>query len=137
MYTLEDLMVEIQKAMEIIQNQKNPIKITPELLADINKLEKAVNQFKEDTQDLFDLFDVDIQNMQSEILESADVRTDDKQLIKRAKDIEIEARVMKLALTKARGNKKNQSTDSSEKQQMKERRKLFKSIGGDKKWIPL
>jgi hypothetical protein len=62
--------------------------------------------------------------------------------MKHAEDIEKNAQVMKLALTQNRGRKRQgrqtQSKDQTEdKQQIRARRKLFKSIGGDQKWKPL
>jgi signal transduction protein with GAF and PtsI domain len=134
--TLENLLEQINKTLEIIQNHQDPINLSPELLKDIDKLETAVAQFKEDSQELFQLLDIDIEDWKEELLESHQVRSSDKQLIKRAEDIEKEARVMKLALARnrERGNKKTQRDADK---QIKERRKLFKPMGGDKKWIPL
>lgn len=137
--TLQNLLEQIDATFQIIQNHKGPIKMTPDLVADIEKLESAVKNFKEDNQELFEILDIDIKELQQEVLESSDVRSSDKQLIKHAKDIETEARVMKLALTKSK-NKRGKSPkekQDSEKRLIKERRKLFKTIGGDQKWLPL
>jgi signal transduction protein with GAF and PtsI domain len=137
--SLEDLLEQINETLQVLQNHKGPIKMTPDLVADIEKLETAVTNFKEDSQELFEIFDIDIKELQQEILESDSVRSSDKQLIKRAKDIETEARVMKLALAKGIENRRKSPKDKQmgDKRQMKERRKLFKTIGGDQKWIPL
>jgi hypothetical protein len=138
--TLENLLEQINETLQIIQNHKGPIKMTPDLVADIDKLETAVKDFKEDSQELFNMFDIDIKNLKQEVLESTQVRSSDKQLIKRAEDVEKEARVMKLALAKGREKRRKNKPESEknvDKRQMKERRKLFKSIGGDQKWIPL
>lgn len=137
--TLQDLFEQIEKTIQLIQNHKGPIKMTPDLVADIEKLEKVVQNFAEDNQELFKVLDIDIEKFQEEILESNHVRSSDKQLIKHAKDIETEARVMKLALTKGRERRRKNPKDKQEnnKRSIKERRKLFKTIGGDQKWIPL
>lgn len=136
--TLEDLLSTINETLAAIQNHKGPINLTPELLADITQLEAAVTDFKETSDELFELFDVDIQSLKQEILESPTVRSGEKQLIKQAEDIERDARVLKLALSKSKGRGKDRNKQSDAgKQELKERRKLFKPLGGDKKWLPL
>lgn len=137
--TLQDLLEQIDATLQVIQNHKGPINMTPDLVANLEKLETAVAHFKEDNQELFDLFNIDIKELQKEILESNTARTSDKQLIQRAKDIETEARVMKLALAKGKEERRKnpKDTKASEKRLIKERKKLFKTIGGDQKWIPL
>ena len=140
-HTLEDLFSTINETLEIIQNHKGPINMTPELLGDIDKLEAVVADFKENNQILFETLDIDIQNAKKEVLESTNIRSSDKQLIKRSEDIEKEARVIKHALSKAkskiRGKHSQNLSSSGENKQKKERRKLFKPLGGDKTWIPL
>jgi hypothetical protein len=141
--SLEDLLSQINETMQIIQNHKGPINITPELLADIDKLEAATGDFKETSQALFNLLDINSESYKKEVLESSATRSSDKQLIKRAEDIAREARVMKLALSKSiergKGRKRERllSKNGDKQQQMKERRKLFKPLGGDQKWLPL
>ncbi len=140
--SLEDLLVQIRKTMEILQNHEGSIQITPDLLTDIEKLEAATTDFKETSQELFDLLDIDSEGYKKEVLESTTTRSSDKQLIRRAEDIAQEARVMKLALSKAiergRGTRREKlPSQKGDKQQIKERRKLFKSLGGDKNWLPL
>lgn len=65
---------------------------------------------------------------------------ENKQLLLKAQGIEQEAKILQQAYSKAL-SKKNRSKKSKKKEpeseQMKERKKLFKTIGGDKKWIPL
>lgn len=136
--TLEDLFSVINETLEIIQNHKGPIHLTPELLADIDKLGALVADFKENNQLLFEILDIDIESAKKEILESPNIRSSDKQLIQRSKDIEREARVLKLALSKAKSKErgKDRQSQGGTKEQ-KERRKLFKPLGGDKNWLPL
>jgi|GEM_PF-4316310 len=136
--TLEDLLSTMDETLKAIQTHKGPIHVTPELLADIGKLEVAVRDFKEANQLFFELFDIDIHSLKKEVLESPNTRSSDKQLIKRSEDIEREGRVTQLALSKAKSKRRAKGTSSSaEKQQQKERRKLFKSLGGNTTWLPL
>jgi hypothetical protein len=140
--TIEDLLAQIDETLKVIQNHKGPIHLSPDLLADIDKLESKVSDFKETSQPLFDLLEIDVPTQKKEILESSEVRSSDKQVLKHAEDIEKNARAMKLALTRSRGKKaRGQHTQSKDqienKEQIRARRKLFKSIGGDQKWKPL
>lgn len=136
----EDLLEQLHKTLKDIQNFKGPH--SKELASDIEKLESAVGIFKKESQELIDTLDIDMESLKHKVLDSSDVRSDEKQFIKQTGDIEKEARVLKSALAEAkekRGDKRGNRTSSqnAERDQMKERKKLFKTIGGDKKWIPL
>lgn len=140
--SLEELLVQIHETMQLIQNPSGVMNITPELLADIDKFEAAIANLTDNSQALFDLAGIDSESYKKEILESPQVRSSDKQLIKRAEDTAQEAYVMKLALSKsiARGKERKKRETLHSKhgdKQMKERRKLFKPLGGDQKWLPL
>ena len=69
--------------------------------------------------------------------------TDKKQFLLHAKDMEQESLMLQKAFSQALEKSKKQKRskkgekDEAIEQQKKERRKLFKTIGGDKKWIPL
>ena len=56
--------------------------------------------------------DIDIESAKKEILESPNIRSSDKQLIQRSKDIEREARVLKLALSKAKSKERGKDRQS-------------------------
>lgn len=139
--TIEDLLVLIDQMLKAFSEHKGPIKMTPDIIADIDKLEAAVAIFQEDSNELLKLLDINPQELKTSILESVAIRSSDKQLIKRAEDIEREARVIKFALSKMRTkglkNKRQSEQQDNAKKQIKQRRKLFKTIGGDQKWIPL
>lgn len=139
--TIEDLLILIGDMVKNFSEHQGPIKMTPEILADIDKLEAAASIFKEDTEELFKILNINTKELKIDLLESSEIKTEDKQLIKRAEDIENDARVIKLALSKmqkkGRQSKSQAEDQESTKKQMKERRKLFKTIGGDQKWIPL
>jgi hypothetical protein len=136
---IEDLLSSINEILDAIQKHKGPIKLTPDLISDIDKLEGMVKDFKECSEELFDMCDIDIESLKKEVIESPNIRSGDKQLIKRSEDIERDARVFKLALSKAKskGRGKTSKGKENDKRKIKERRKLFKQIGGDKTWLPL
>lgn len=137
----DQLLRQIGEILEMIQNPKGPISqnITPEVLANLTELEAGVqfiNQLNEWTVE-----SVGPENLKKNIEESiADSK--EKQLIERADNIVKDARTLQLVLSKAihrgkRRKKEKRSPEANSKQAIKERRKLFKSLGGDSKWIPL
>jgi hypothetical protein len=138
---IEELLDALQQILTFIQGSKEPIKITPELLANMKNLEKTTHDFQEATQKLFNLVETNFPGLNKQTLASPEIRSSDKQLIQRAHDIQKEAYILKFALLKARrkGTSKKHSLASQNpnKQQIRERRKLFKTIGGDKNWLPL
>ena len=137
--SLEDLVSEVNKVLHVIQNHKGPL--PPEVLADFKRLKGLLDNFHEDIEDLIKLGDIDINKLKEAIINSPDVKSNDKQLIKQSIDLEKEARVIELALSKAMENNNEPKTKTpsgnKKKQQIKERKKLFKTIGGDKNWIPM
>lgn len=137
---VEDLLNAIQETVDTIQNKKGPIKITPELLADIETLKKAVSDLKKNTRELLDILEVNVRDVQKEILESPKLKTNEKQLIKHTDDLKKRMLAIKIAIAQAsKSDNKLENIENQvvDKKQLKQRRKLFKSIGGNKKWIPL
>lgn len=138
----------IQKIMDIIQNSNKPIKITPELSEEVENFKTALREFKEAQDKISALYNLDandLKSMREEALASLNVKSSDKQLIKQALNLENEACAIALGLSLAREQKsksrhkekKSTKEQNVNKRQIKERRKTFKSIGGDSKWIPL
>jgi hypothetical protein len=99
-------------------------------------MESAVPIMKSHLQETFQEAHIDVESVTKEIIESPYTDPKNKQLLKRAKDIEQDARTLQLAYSKAlergKGRKKSKHPKGS-----KERRKLFKPLGGDKNWLPL
>lgn len=96
--TWHDLLEEVQKTHEAIKTCRSPLKMSPELQADIQNFRKATGQLKEDIEDIFKEMDIDTVALQKEILESDDVRMSDKQMIIQAMDLQRESEVFKAAL---------------------------------------
>lgn len=124
--TLQNLLLQINETIKVIKNHKGPIEMTPDLKDDIKKLESIITQFKAKNEELINLFTDSTSTSESPAKMSEET---------------IEAQIIKLALSK-RGKKKSEKISGDkqidyEKQRKKERRKMFKTIGGDQKWIPL
>ena len=137
---LHDLLEQIAHLMQTIQNHKGPIHMTPDLASDIEVLKGAVSNLKEGNRAITEELDINPKELRKKLLSSDGIRSSEKQLLKQVKDIEIEAHVMNLACKKAKEKKRKNSVagkDPEEKRQIKERKKIFKTIGGDKKWLHL
>lgn len=135
----QELLEQVQMTHEAIKTCRSPLKLPPELQTDIQNLRKAAGLLKENIQDIFKEMDIDAVALQKEVLESDDARMSDKQMIIQAMDLQKESEVFKAALdSKKKGSKKNtESKNKGDKRLIKERKKMFKTIGGDQKWIPM
>lgn len=135
----KDLLEQVRLLHEALKTCHSPIQITPELQEDIQKLRRATGELKEDVEDLFKGMDVDITALQKEVLESDDVRVSDKQMIIQAMDLQKESEVFKAAMKSKKKSSKSssRSKDKRDKRLVKERKKMFKAIGGDQQWIPM
>ncbi len=136
------LLFQVAEIIQVIQNHKGPIaeNISPSLLEDIEKLEKTFAQFNELSEKSFKESHIDIEQLRTETVRSTNTSAKDKQLLQRAKNIERDARKLQLSLSKAmeRGKRQGATTHQDPlKRKIKERRKLFKPLGGDRNWIPL
>ena len=136
--TMDQLLLQITEILQMIHHPKGPCSkdLSSELLTPLEILETAIPVMRQHLQDTFQKANIDVERVKQEFIESPTSRTSDKQLLIRAKNIERDARLLQYAFSKAMERGKRR-TKTKYTQEMKERRKLFKSIGGDKTWIPL
>lgn len=140
--SLENLLIQINEVIHQMTTHQGPIaqNFTPEINARLEALETAVSIFHQHQQETFKEANIDIERLTQETIESSSPNRQ-QQFLKRAQEMQRDAHALHAALTQAtkgkRGQKKRSSRNSSEQQQIKERRKLFKPLGGDKTWIPL
>lgn len=133
---MEQILTQIDEILKLIETHQgpiNPIPDAPFVKAEAEVYEKFIGHMAE-------LCD----SMQPpETSEPPQMDADTKQLLLKAKALENEAKAFEKAFVQAReknkrtGKSKKGEKDAAGDQQKKERRKLFKTIGGDKKWIPL
>lgn len=137
----EDLLKSIQDVLKGIQNKTTPLDVTPELLLQIENLKNGVRFFKENIHMVCKELDVDIEKAKEEYMKSPALKSYEKQLMRHSKDLENEAFIiglgLKAAAEEAPLSKDDTSQKSKNRKKVQERRKLYKSIGGDSKWIPL
>lgn len=139
----ENIINFLQETIKNIQGCRLANKNKSEINDNINKLESKIREFNEHVEKLLRPLNIDLKSSSNQDLKSLKLKSSHKQFIDRLKDIQQDACLTKTALllaeAKNKKNRKNKSRfkNSTNKQQMKERRKLFKPIGGDKKWLPM
>lgn len=138
--SLDRLLSEVGDLLQIIQKIDSPLNITPEIAAQVKQLEKAFGMIDEIYQQKFHETLPDIDKLKEEASSAeSNLPQKEKQFFNRAQLIERDARKLQLTYSKAleRGKKSSTSENDAAKQKRKERRKLFKPLGGDRNWIPL
>ena len=137
--SLDHLLTDIHQTLEMIANSKpNEKKLDPVTLYELEIAETFIKTVAEIQKETIQKADIDVNQLTQELVESPTADPKDKQFIRNIKEIEKEAKVIYSAICHSlKKNKKEKVSPTTSKQQMRERRKLFKSIGGDKKWIPL
>lgn len=137
---LDHLLTELGDMLQKIQEHQGPISqnLSPELLSNLDRLEKALSIFEEINQQSCQAAGIDIEQLKTEMARSTQIPDKDKTLLTRAKQIERDARTtharysMIAALSQQEGKRKKKET-----QKLKQRKKKFKPLGSNKGWIPL
>ena len=142
--TPEQILNAITELMLKLSNSNAKLKIDPSIGEDIKKL-NALNSTMKNRwgEKESSKTDVSKEKIQA-IIDSPAIDTQTKQFFKQSEDIKKDISAIQTILSQIKTDRrkiKAESTTSnsknSNKQQIKERRKLFKQIGGDKTWIPL
>lgn len=134
------LLKQITEMIDLIRQKGGDLsgKMTPEAIQDFNKLKESVALFNAANRKGFQDANIDIETLKKQVQVSDVVSEEDKRLLGEVGRVEKNLKEAKISLDKK--TKQDQETlklNKDTKQKMKERRKSFKSIGGDKKWIPL
>jgi hypothetical protein len=136
--SIDQLISEISEIIEMIKHRErfSTEALPPSAIVSLDLLKISVLVLHEHLLKIFQEANIDIEKVKKEMMESHNTPSRDKQMIKRAMEVERDARILQLAFSKAmeQGKKRKKRKNSKE---MKERRKLFKPLGGDKDWIPL
>jgi hypothetical protein len=137
----EILLGQVAEMIQIIQNHSGPISdnLTPRVKEEIERLESAIAIFEEANQKSFEDANINIDALRLDASRSSSLGEKDKQLLQRAREIEKDAKNLQFANSKIIEKTKLKKTESKDplKEQIKERRKRFKPLGGSKNWIPL
>lgn len=144
--SMERMLTEMAEMMKKIEDYKGPLPTTPEALGPLVGDIEMLKHFMDTIEDFVIApieAKVDLDALTQETLENPKISTNHKQIIKQSLEVDQEAKILKAAFkkvmdkNKSRGKTKAGGKDAASQQLIKERRKLFKTIGGDKKWIPM
>ena len=133
----EQSLEEAQHILQIFQKNSSSINMTPDLMNDMEKVNATVANFKEKTEQILNTIDQRLQNFSFPFNEEGKSEIYQK-LSEQSKNIAMNVRSLQLALSNTKRKKRGSSSPMQERErrQMKERKKMFKTIGGDQKWIP-
>lgn len=149
---MQSLLTQAMGLMETFQKSTGLNEITPEIVKQIEEVQKNLIYFNEKAKQHLASSSLDpktirIDAMQSGHLSSKEQRNyerltqanRDTRLLKAEIDKLISKRQRKKEVTKKAAEKpgKSRKTSLTTKEQVKQRKKRFKPIGGDKNWIPL
>jgi hypothetical protein len=144
--SFEKMLAQIVELMETIQKNKEPLKgITPELMKEIEQLEAQLAEANKTAQKLLKENSIDPKATRIDAMLSKQIPAKEKRAFERATKITRDTKILKNEIDKTLAKKKlknsrnlaNTKKTDVNKKQIKERRKRFKAIGGDKNWIPL
>lgn len=136
--SIEQLLEQIKEILTALENIPNtePKELPPEVMVQLDIMESAVPIIKAHWESMYKEANIDMDAITNNLAESPDTEPRTKRIIEKAKEIERDAKLLQLAnsaaIKRAKGKRKKKQS-----QQMKERRKLFKPLGGDDTWIPL
>lgn len=134
--TMQQILTQIEEMLKMIETHQGPIKQLPDAPF-VNAQSEVYEKFIDHMAELCDSL------KDPETSPPPQLDEDTKQLLLKAKALENEAKAFEKAFAQAReknkrkGKSKKGEKNAAGERQKKERRKLFKTIGGDKKWIPL
>jgi hypothetical protein len=140
---VEQLINQIGDMVKMIQDHKGPIadNITPEVLNKLEWLETIMSQYQELNQKTFQEAGIDIEKLRHETLGSETISPKNAQVLKRTQEIEKEAKKLQREYERiiAQNNLQPQAAKTKDplRQNIKDRRKRYKPLGGDKNWIPI
>lgn len=136
---------EAGELIDFLENPDAPLanQLPPQLIEEIERLEKQLREMHDQTKEIFQKANIDIQQLKKEALESSNLSPRDQRLFERAEQVKDHASNTQKALAQAIKNEGPTHKSSKAKKKhkpekdKKDRRKLFKPLGEDKNWIPL
>ncbi len=143
---LNNLLTQLEEIFETLKQVKSApaAKPTPNLSANLDMLERGIKLLAVYQAKALRENHSNINNPLETIMTSPVTDPNTKEWLERSKQIEKHVQIFREAfqrgLKRHKIRQKEKGTGSSatnNKQQIQERRKLFKTLGGDQKWIPL
>ena len=132
------LLKQIGDILDGIQSYQGPIgEVSPQILEEVGRLEKAIALFEETNNKTFQEANIDINTLKNQTLQSHHTSPQKRQQLEKAQTLEKDAKRLQHALIQILAKRKLEDVKGSNTQQIRERRKRFKRVGGNKNWIPL
>lgn len=135
--SIDQLIMEAGDLLKIIQEKREHMELNPEILKKVEGFKKVAQWIKEKNERIFNQSEINIDALTEKTLLSEKIEEKTKQSIKQSKQIQEDGKKILGETSKKIKEKTNEEEMSSAHQKKKERRKLFKSLGGNSKWIPL
>ena len=136
---IENLLLQVTEMLGKIQNRKDDFakNTSLEMLNQLNHLEKAIEFFNLINQEDLKAANIDLEQLKADSVKNNSISEKDKELLKRAQEVEKEAHQIKNQLfeNSKKENKKNQKSPAQKT--ARDRRNRFKPLGGNKNWIHL
>lgn len=135
---MNELFTSMERLLQLIIEHKGTFNASQDLSEMVEKLSENVNDFKEKGGKFVKAFDACSEILREKTQSSSDkVKHTEKRMDPILRDSNLVLDAIEMA-KKDEGTKVVESSDPHEnKKSGKDRRKIFKSIGGDKKWIPM
>lgn len=146
--SLEALFIQIQELLNLLKTstKKTDLILSPEIWDRLRRLERNVYLFKALQTQLLEFNQINPEAFKKAYLSSKlkrEKKTPEQKAFQTALDLEREAKLLRNELIQEYRSQnplpesKISEPVNEKQQQRKERRKKFKSIGGDRGWIPL
>lgn len=134
---IEPLLNQVGDLLQKIQNYDKPLEDIPkEVLFELEALEKLFHRFEDLNQKALTQANIDLDDLKRSALSpSSQASPKDKQLLEKSIAMEKDIEQMKRYLTQILRSR--ESKEPNKNKALKERRKKYKSLGGDKGWIRL
>ena len=141
---IEVMLMQIAGLLKKIEDHKGPIQqnLTPAVWAELDRLERSLELFQNTNEKVYEEANIDFIKLEHEVMASSAVAEEDKKVLRESKELMVHAKMLQnayaqiLQSSKKVSRKKKKAVDPLKKA-MKNRRKQFKRLGGDKNWIPL
>lgn len=126
-------------------NAGKELKVDEDIVKRLEMIQGMVDQFAESTLNILEQENIKPEDVARTIAEKSDqLKKEDQKLLKKSMQLGFDALLMKNALMTAKAMGEYSKAFTQElsekkvsKKKIKERRKKFKRMGGDSKWVPL
>ena len=138
---LDLFLSQIHEMLELVQHPEKISSVDPDLAKKIEALKQVVGSLNDQIENSLRASGFNLDVLKEQFLASPAVTAKEKHFLEEAVFLQQKGMVVRKVIDQAMtANKKKTKTNQRHGKQgadVKERRKLFKSIGGDGKWIPL